>query len=416
MLEYFTLNELLTSSQHAYRPGHSTNTALVHMVDQWLTYMEDKRLVGAVLLDFTAAFDVIDHDILLSKLKYYGFSQLSVSLIRSYLNGRTQQVFFNGSFSDSKCISCGIPQGSCLGPLLFSIFVNDLPHVVRNAEVVLYADDASLFCASPSITNLSLNLQNQLNLIINWVNLNKLVLNIFKTKCIVFGTKHLLNKPCNLNLTIDTTSVEQVTKTKLLGVKLDNQLSWTDQINHIVSRMGRGIALSRKRVPFCPPSVMRTVVQSLVLSHLEYCSVIWSSATQEHLKKLQLAQNRAERVVLGCSYRTSVNEMHTILVWLKVQDKLKISLLCYMHNAIYKNNPRFFVDKLVYSGYCHQHITRQVSSGDLVVPFAQSNCMRRTVLFRSSVAWNQLSMCIRQISNRYYFKKMVKKCMICNEN
>lgn len=262
--------------------------------------------------------------------------------------------------------------------------------MVREAEVVLYADDATLFCASTMITELKQKLQSELNAITNWVKLNKLVLNISKTKCIVFGTKNALAKPCDLNLIMNASCIEQVTHTKLLGVRLESQLSWADQIDDIVTKMGRGIAMSRRCIPYCPPSVMKKVVQALVLSHLEYCCVIWSNAAQGHLKKLQIAQNRAARVALGCSFRTNVNKMHTTLFWLKVEDKFKMKLLCYMHNARFKNTPRSFVDKLVFSGFCHQHNTRQVSSGNLVVPFSRSNCMRKTVLFRSSYEWNQL--------------------------
>lgn len=242
--------------------------------------------------------------------------------------------------------------------------------------------------------------------------LNKLALNISKTKCIVFGTKRMLGKPCNLNLIIDTSVVEQVSQTKLLGVKLDSQLSWADQIDHIVSKMAKGIAFSRRCSVYCPPLVMKTVVQSLVLSHLGYCPVIWSSAAQGHLKKLQIVQNRAARVALGCSFRSSVDKMHTCLGWLKVEDKLNISLLCYMHNALFKNNPKSFVDKLVFSGYCHGHVTRQVSSGVLVVPSARSNCMTRTVLVRSSSAWNKLDLRTRHISNICNFKKTLKQIII----
>lgn len=135
-----------------------------------------------------------------------------LSLSASYLSGRSQRVFFNGSFSDCKQLSCGIPQGGCLGPL-FSVFVNDLSHAVLRADVVLYADDATMFYASPTVTDISCTLQNELNAITNWVKLNKLALNISKTKCIVFGTKRMLGKPCNLNLIIDTSVVEQVSQT-----------------------------------------------------------------------------------------------------------------------------------------------------------------------------------------------------------
>ena len=246
MFNYFNSNGLLTNAQHAYRPGHSTSTALVHMTDKWLKSIDDRLLVGAVLLDFTAAFDVIDHQILMAKLKCYGFSPLSLAWIESYLSGRKQKVFFNGSYSSSGNMTLGVPQGSCLGPLLFSIFINDLPFAVKNADLIMYADDSTLFYASPTSAELKQNLQVELNNITTWVRMNKLVLNISKTKSIVFGSRHALANATALDLLVDDTSVEQVTKVKLLGVKLDNLLSWSDQIDYIVSKMGRGVAISRK--------------------------------------------------------------------------------------------------------------------------------------------------------------------------
>ncbi len=408
MLNYFSSNGLLSKAQHAYRPGHSTSTALVHMRDQWLTNIEDRKLVGAVLLDFTAAFDVIDHSILLAKLKCYGVLPLALAWIKSYLSGRSQRVFFNGCFSDSRRISFGVPQGSCLGSLLFSIFINDLPCTVRKADVVMYADDATLFCASPMLGELNANLQLELHTIINWVKMNKLVLNIAKTKCIVFGSRNVKANATALSLSIDGILVEQVTKTTLLGVKLDSLLSWSDQIDHIVSMMGKGIAMSRKCSGYVPPSVMNDVVRSLVLSHLEYCPVIWSSAAQKHLKKLQIAQNRAATLVLCCSFRANVSEMHNQLSWLTVEAKLKSRLLSFMHTVILKNTPQFFGDKLVYSGFCHGYVTRQVSTGLFVAPSPRTNFMMRTVLYRGVSVWNMLPTSIRQIKNRFSFKKSLK--------
>ncbi len=408
MLNYFSRNGLLSKAQHAYRPGHSTSTALVHMRDQWLTNIEDRKLVGAVLLDFTAAFDVIDHSILLAKLKCYGVLPLALAWIKSYLSGRSQQVFFNDCFSDSRRISFGVPQGRCLGPLLFSIFINDLPCTVRKADVVMYADDATLFCASPVLGELNENLQLELHTIINWVKMNKLVLNITKTKCIVFGSRNVKANATALSLPIDGILVKQVTKTTLLGVKLDSLLSWSDQIDHIISMIGKAIAMSKKCSAYVPPSVMNDIVRSLVLSHPEFCPVVWSSAAHVHLKKLQIAQNRAARLVLRCSFRANVSEMHNQLSWLTVEAKLKSRLLSFMHTVIMKNTPQFFGDKLVYSGFCHGYVTRQVSTGLLVAPSPRTNFMMRTVLYRGVSAWNMLPTSIRQIKNRFSFKKSLK--------
>ncbi len=124
------------------------------MTDEWLATLDDKKLVGAVLLDYTAAFDVIDHDILVAKLKCYVFSLTALDWIGSYLSNRKQRVFIMNLSQRLKNIYCGVPQGSCLGPLLFSIFINDLPYVVDKANIVMYADDSTMFSAAHTLTEL----------------------------------------------------------------------------------------------------------------------------------------------------------------------------------------------------------------------------------------------------------------------
>lgn len=183
---YFTMNEL-SKYQHACREGlYSTCTALVQMTDDWLKYIDHQNIVGAVLLDFSAAFDIIDHSLLQGKLKCYGFTPSALAWVESYLTDRTQKVYFNGSFSEVRSVACGIPQGSSLGPLLFSIFTNDLPLVCKRASVSMYADDVTLYMPAPALENITAALNNELQMVSNWVTDNKLVLNIAKTKSILF--------------------------------------------------------------------------------------------------------------------------------------------------------------------------------------------------------------------------------------
>ena len=128
--EYFDCNGLNTDFQHAYRHNHSTCSALTAMTDDWLKEMDNSKMTGAVLPDFSVAFDVIDHNLLISKLECYGFSPTAIKLMKSYLTSRTQRVYYTGSWSHSRVLDCGVPQGSCLGPLLYGIFTNDLPSVL----------------------------------------------------------------------------------------------------------------------------------------------------------------------------------------------------------------------------------------------------------------------------------------------
>ena len=187
---YFSMNNLTSIYQHAYREGHSTSTALTQMTDDWLKDIDQQNIVGAVLLDFSAAFDVIDHNLLLKKLKCYGFTPSAVAWIESYLTNRKQKVFFNGSLSNPRHLQCGIPQGSSLGPLLFSIFTNDLPLVCKKACMSMYADDSTLYMSAPTVKEITSALNKELQMVFKWVSGNKLVFNISKTKSYLGQSTH----------------------------------------------------------------------------------------------------------------------------------------------------------------------------------------------------------------------------------
>ena len=156
---YFLNDDLITHFQHAYRGKHSTATALTQMVDDWFKDMDERKTIGVVMLDFTAAFDIIDHNLLLKKLEYYGFSRTALLWMESYLTDRKQLVYFNGSFSKERVVEHGVPQGSCLGPLLYTIFTNDLPSVLDKASISMFADDSTIYLAGTDIGDLNIKLQ-----------------------------------------------------------------------------------------------------------------------------------------------------------------------------------------------------------------------------------------------------------------
>ena len=159
-----------------YREGHSTSTALTQMTDDWLRNMYDKMIVGAVLLDFSAAFDIIDHSLLMKKRMCYDFTHPAIMWIKSYLSNRTKRVFFNGSHSNIIQLESGIPQGSCLGPLLFSIFTNDMPLTLSKARVSMYADDSTIYTSATTTTEMTATLKKEMQLVSEWVARNKLAL------------------------------------------------------------------------------------------------------------------------------------------------------------------------------------------------------------------------------------------------
>lgn len=197
------------------------------MTDDWLREIEGKKIVGAVLLENSAAFDIINHNLFLKKLECYGFDQSVLSWFESYLNNRTQTIFFNGSYSDVRAVTRGVPQWSCLGPLLYNIFTNDLPLVLNKAIIAMYADDSTIYTSALTTNKLDTVLNAELQSVVEWVKRNKLVMNVSKTSSMVLGSNHTISKNPELNLRINDVCINQVHETKLLGIVIDNKLSWT---------------------------------------------------------------------------------------------------------------------------------------------------------------------------------------------
>ena len=186
LTNYFVENNLLSPHQYGFRAKHSTELAALNIVDN-LTYKLDSGLIPInIYLDLSKAFDTLLHDILLDKMSYYGVNGVAYNLLRSYLTQRQQIVEFDGFLSKSLDIKTGVPQGSVLGPFLFSIYINDLPVSTNLFKMIMYADDTTLFCDINNIQNLEITLNAELLKITDWLAANKLSLNASKTKFMVF--------------------------------------------------------------------------------------------------------------------------------------------------------------------------------------------------------------------------------------
>lgn len=412
--QYFLSNGLLTDQQHAYRRGHSTATALTQMVDDWYKQIDQQNIVGAVMLDFSAAFDLLNHQLLLDKLRCYGFDVSSTQWLKSYLTNRTQSVFFNGCYSASTAVTCGVPQGSCLGPLLYNIFTNDLPFILKNATAVMYADDSTVYSCCKSIEELNLVLNKELKSVVDWVQQNQLVLNVVKTSCMVIGTRHSLSKNPELILMVGNEFIKQVQETKLLGVTIDNKLTWEQHVNKMCVKMGGVIASIKRCAPFLGQKVLKQLTQSLLLSNLDYCPTVWSNAKSDMIDKLQKIQNRAARLVLKRDYRANVREMHKDLTWLFVKDRLLYSLLTFVWNVSKTQTPFKIYINFEFSKDKHDYNTRHAVAGKFTFPKVRSQAIKCTAVYRGMYEWNQLPKQLSEICCRTTFKTKLKQ-YICHQ-
>lgn len=271
----------------------------------------------------------------------------------------------------------------------------------------MYADDSTLYCSAKTPHDVSNLLNHDLQNIGKWVKGNKLALNVDKSTSMIFWKRSKLITEPSLNLLVNGLQLRQVMQAKLLGVTLDSYLSWSAHVDGMIVKMGNGIGMSRKCMSYIPISIAKQVVQSLVLCHLENCPIIWSSASQKDLRKLQVAQNRAARTVLQCSLKTNVALMHTRLSWLTVDDKIKLRLTLILWNAVFMKQPQFLSEQLVFVGSGHLYATRQALGGDIKLPLPRTNFLKRTSFYRAISIWNRLSVSSRRVQNKYKFKRTV---------
>lgn len=246
LYQYLATNDLLTKKQFGFRKGFSTESALTNFADEVLLNMEQGKLCGAVFLDLKKAFDTVDHGILLSKLSSIGLSENSLQWFQSYITGRKQRTCCENELSSELPVTHGVPQGSILGPLLFVVYINDLPNVLESCCASLYADDTVIYCYGSSSQELSEKLNQDLLTVAKWLNEHKLTLNLKKPKCMIIGSNRKLESKVALTVSILDYNVENVCSFKYLGIFISADFTWTKHVEYIASKVNQRLGLLKR--------------------------------------------------------------------------------------------------------------------------------------------------------------------------
>ena len=272
-LEKFSI---LYNNQFGFRSKHSTSQALLLLTDKIQRSIDKGMFCSGIFLDLCKAFDTVNHKILLTKLEYYGIRGVSNDWFASYLSNRRQFVSLNGINSDYQTITCGVPQGSVLGPLLFLLYINDMPKCSNILEFHLFADDTNLFLNNPNIINLETDLNTELEKVSQWLYANKLSLNIDKTSFVVFHSpqRRILH---NMNLRISNTSIKSDTCVKYLGLILDSNLNWKAYIHELSKKISRGIGVLSKLRYYVKKNILKQLYYSLIYPYLTYGLLLWGN-------------------------------------------------------------------------------------------------------------------------------------------
>ena len=315
-------HDLLADAQSGFRPCHSTLTALLDITNDWFSNMDNGLLNGVLFLDLKKAFDTVDHEILLNKLNFYGVDSISLKWFQSYLTDRKQRTYVNGSLSDYGSTVCGVPQGSILGPLLFLIYINDLPPSGLSSTPRLYADDTCLTLSSHDPTDLQIKLNSDLNKVQSWLQANKLSLNVKKTKYSIIATQykvaHLDHQP---DVRINGHSVDRVRTHRYLGVEINDTLTWHSQIDQIVKKVSAGLAILKRARALVPRDTFINMYNALVVPYFDYCSPVWGCIGKCQSERLQKLQNRAARIITNSDYMTPSSCLLHDLGWNTLKKK-----------------------------------------------------------------------------------------------
>ena len=289
-------HKILYQNQFGFRKSNSTVYALAQITEMIKESIDGGKFGCGIFVDLRKAFDTVNHEILLNKLEHYGVRCNMLKWFQSYLTGRKQYVSFNGQSSELLINSCGVPQGSVLGPLLFLIYINDLPNISKTLKFYLFADDTNIYYESKSLKDLEKIVNKELDKLFLWLNVNRLSLNIDKTNYIIF---HPYNKPVKEHITIkiNKKAISEKEFIKYLGVLVDSTLSWKYQISNITKKISRSIGIMYKLRPFLPLNVMKNIYYSLIYSHIIYAIEVWGSTFKTELDKILILQKRAMRLM-----------------------------------------------------------------------------------------------------------------------
>jgi hypothetical protein len=362
LTNHLELNGLLYEHQYGFQRNKSTEHNLTHLTNYIYNALNDNKYCIGLFLDLKKAFDVCSHSILLKKLKKYGITGITHKWFTSYLKDRKQKVDVNGAYSSTKTINISVIQGSILGPILFLIYINDL-YSASTLLKLMFADDTACVASDNNIDNLVSHVNSELRGIARWFRANKMAVNVGKTKFIIFHTrgKHFDQ---SIQLTYDDNEpnmynpdlihpIERFHSNhpiitnrayKILGVYLDENLTFDCHTNFILTKLNRSLYCINKVKNILPPSAFKSLYFSLIHSHLTYCSNIASCASNSNVQKIFLAQKKAIRIICNKKYREHTNPLFTTLQILPYPKLLNYSKLLFMHSVVYKYCPPSFVD------------------------------------------------------------------------
>ena len=341
----FTANDLASDRQWAYRKGHSTELLLIHLTELWRKEVDTGKAIAVAFIDFKKAFDCVQHSLLITKLqRNFGISGSLLNWLISYLTNRHQYVVVNGAESDILSVQVGIPQGSVLGPTLFTLFTNDLPSSVISGETFMYADDTTVYCVGDNRDEAVSQLNRALAELYNWCLDNRLTPHPKKCEAVLISKSSIIGPIASV--TIGDSIIKWVNKSRLLGVTVDDKLTWTPHLIEVKKSFANKLNLLRKS-RFLPKSVLEKFYFSVILPSVIYSLVIWSNCSNSELfGSIEKLHSRAAQLIYNLK-DTSHEDSLKIAKWHSLAYIHKTKLFKLIHSAYNNLLPNQLCDNII---------------------------------------------------------------------
>ena len=440
-MEYFEFNGLLHPNHHGFRNNCNTTTALLQMYDMWIEAMDRGELTGVVFLDQSAAFDMVNFEILLNKLSVYGFDEKSCSWFKSYLSERSQSVCVDGTCSPLLPIKSGVPQGSILGPLLYIIYTNELPESIckhQNNEylstfeircqncgsICCFADDSSYSFSSKDDKEISDMISCKFQSISEFMASHELKLNTSKTHLLLLASDRLRRIRPNLNIGLNTGNemIEISTSENLLGGIISQNLKFSDHIQNHENSLLRSLnsrLTALKSVCYLTDFATRKMIANgIFISKLVYLIPLWVGSENYLINSLQIIQNKAARAVTKCDRETPIPYLLHQCGWLSVAQLGMYHSLVMAYKVKNSHCPQYLFSKLWDTEKLPYNVRSTTECRIRLGRASQAvtEMARRSFKYRTTQDWNRLPADIRCANKLETFKVMVKDWIRKNIN
>ena len=381
LVSFLTENNVLSEHQSGFRKRHSTQTAVTYLTD----------------------FDLVDHKCLLHKLEHYGVRGPSYNWFLNYLCTRSQRVKFGKELSSSLPLDYGVPQGSLLGPLLFVLYINDLPQCLLRSNIGMYADDTVIYTTGSESDCIMTEIQEDLQRVEQWMKNSKLVLNLTKTKCMLFGTKQKLAN-ASFKTQLHGSEIERVRSFCYLGVTLDEHLSWKEHVSKVFTKVNKRLGLLGRIRSCLTLKAAKCVYNCLVLPVLCYTDTAWGELSVECKSRLQRLQNRAARIIVR---RDSSSEALKTLGWPNLETMRKRNKSILVYKCLNNLAPQYLSDYFSRNHSFHSYNTRRRE--DIHPSRPKLSLGKRTFRYSGAILFNSLPETYKRTASLEAFKRLMMK-------